>query len=1371
MQKFTTSFLFATLSFIFLTSTFVNAYASTSTLNPNAIGNFDQWTLGAGSTKVNAVNSNDGDTTYIATSTNNNRQTFGFEGANVPSGSIINSVTVNVIARKTGSPGVTFAIVAEKDTPGGDISDGTNNSLTTTYATYSRVMVTNPFSGSAWTVSEVNNWVNSADNKAIKFGVKHTQAQVREARVTQIQVVVDYTLTSLNLSETFSLTDVKKTAPTKLVLDAMNLIDAKKNAPSKAISDTFSLADQAANAGNKLLGETLSHADSTIKSAAKFLTENINFTDVVSFAAQFIKNITDSMVFADTSARAFSKKLEDSINLSDIIDSTSTFFRTSTETVNLNDAMEKATAKALAEAIDLNDAVSSARMMFSTVSEGLALNDNLSNTLAKVVAQTLTLNDAVMTTNVFFRTLSESLTSSDIMNVGGLFVKTISESMSLSDSVSASTSLSVILNEVISLGDAVNASGTLGLLLSDFLDMTAVLGLEGTGSKSSTESIGMSDAIKLKTSTPVSSGSSIYVDFHGGKGVKGGGRVTFSNVNNLGTLSVVPNITVIPPPAAFTVVGLSGSFVSVDITTDADFSGAVEVCITYDDTGLAPAEESLIKLMHFTSGAWMDITTSLDITDNVVCGQTSTFSPFAVMRGSVPSFGKGGNDRERPPYQIVDVLSPDIVSTFHQPAVPASGKEITVVANIIDDVGVSRSYLLYFVNTKEPEFRQIPMESKTSQWYTATIPGIDVRTAGLQYWIYAEDFAGNTEQSTLKSIEVQEASIAPEAKASQTNLPPHVLEAIKPKSVEPAGKLEVASINTGSSIKSYVDKIIVRNVGNATVDNIRLMLSPEIAKSFRLGEQTIRSIEPKGNVTIGIELVGKPGRDMYGGLVGYSGEIIVTAERHTPLTLPVKIGAQGSDYLLSYLEKVASMANQRSRISLVNSLLNNLVKPEMEITTRDGAREISDPSEVILIKNTSDRTLNNVRIIVTKLGNAFLLDKYNIAQIAPNEEVSIQMISQIDADKYSPKDYRGEIIVAPDNGTPSVIPVYIDASPMHDSIDDFEVRIVNNEMTRAVDSISIKNIGNRPMDSVKIMLSDNMHRIFSIDRDNFRTIAPGEEVTAQVKINVKDLKTFMQNYEGEIRIVSEHHNMRTIPVKIQWNKVESYNFVIYARNGDITLAKDIINYLENSYQNVRSALGHVSKTTIYIVSTEEAQLLNGTYSSDDNVILICSCDDPKESALQMFIYRAIMTNYPTYYNVRKIENDNGNWLIDGMAKYIALKNNDITKYIDAFKEEPVDYQWYGPPTDVQYGAAITFFKYIEEEYGEKVLYRSLHRLGTGMVSNTRCDTVENCAVLWGVYDANGWDINKKRYTLDVASLTQGWLSYVKSYDVHMTTQN
>ena len=69
------------------------------------------------------------------------------------------------------------------------------------------------------------------------------------------------------------------------------------------------------------------------------------------------------------------------------------------------------------------------------------------------------------------------------------------------------------------------------------------------------------------------------------------------------------------------------------IETTATFTGMVEVCITYDESAFSQPEENF-KLFHFppgSGGQGVDITTSLDTVNNIICGSTDSFSDFAVV--------------------------------------------------------------------------------------------------------------------------------------------------------------------------------------------------------------------------------------------------------------------------------------------------------------------------------------------------------------------------------------------------------------------------------------------------------------------------------------------------------------------------------------------------------------------------------------------------------------------------------------------------------------------------------------------------------------------------------------------------------------------
>jgi hypothetical protein len=89
------------------------------------------------------------------------------------------------------------------------------------------------------------------------------------------------------------------------------------------------------------------------------------------------------------------------------------------------------------------------------------------------------------------------------------------------------------------------------------------------------------------------------------------------------------------------------------------------------------------------------------------------------------------------------------------------------------------------------------------------------------------------------------------------------------------------------------------------------------------------------------------------------------------------------------------------------------------------------------------------------------------------------------------------------------------------------------------------------------------------------------------------------------------------------------------------------------------------------------------------------------------------------------------------------------------------FEWYGVSTPSQYGASHTLFEFLAEKYGESIIDRTLSQLGSTIVSNNKCNTIEQCALLNAVYDANGWSINDKKHELDVATIIEEWNNYVE----------
>lgn len=131
---------------------------------------------------------------------------------------------------------------------------------------------------------------------------------------------------------------------------------------------------------------------------------------------------------------------------------------------------------------------------------------------------------------------------------------------------------------------------------------------------------------RIKTSfiafnTP--SGSNITVSPPGS-----GTTITFSIVNSPGNTSVTTSSSGPAPPAGFQL-GTPPTY--YDMSTTATYTPPVIVCITYTAQYSNP---SSLRLLHYESGTWVDITTSNNTTTHTICGQANSLSPFVIAQSA-----------------------------------------------------------------------------------------------------------------------------------------------------------------------------------------------------------------------------------------------------------------------------------------------------------------------------------------------------------------------------------------------------------------------------------------------------------------------------------------------------------------------------------------------------------------------------------------------------------------------------------------------------------------------------------------------------------------------------------------------------------------
>jgi hypothetical protein len=110
--------------------------------------------------------------------------------------------------------------------------------------------------------------------------------------------------------------------------------------------------------------------------------------------------------------------------------------------------------------------------------------------------------------------------------------------------------------------------------------------------------------------------------------------ITFADVTTGGetTLTTTETGTGTPPLPTGLRIGNPPTY--YEISTTAEYSGDIEVCIDYTD--ISYGNENNLRLFHDDGqGGWDDITSSLDTENNIICGIVSSFSHFVVLEPTI----------------------------------------------------------------------------------------------------------------------------------------------------------------------------------------------------------------------------------------------------------------------------------------------------------------------------------------------------------------------------------------------------------------------------------------------------------------------------------------------------------------------------------------------------------------------------------------------------------------------------------------------------------------------------------------------------------------------------------------------------------------
>jgi hypothetical protein len=112
--------------------------------------------------------------------------------------------------------------------------------------------------------------------------------------------------------------------------------------------------------------------------------------------------------------------------------------------------------------------------------------------------------------------------------------------------------------------------------------------------------------------------------------------VTFDEITEAGKAKMTESNLALKSPSPYQ---LQTPPVLYDISSTADYSGTIEVCVNYKAIGLRNA--SALQVSHHENGSWVALETTLKWKKNIVCGTASSLSHFAIFEDPRRLYGPG----------------------------------------------------------------------------------------------------------------------------------------------------------------------------------------------------------------------------------------------------------------------------------------------------------------------------------------------------------------------------------------------------------------------------------------------------------------------------------------------------------------------------------------------------------------------------------------------------------------------------------------------------------------------------------------------------------------------------------------------------------
>ncbi|MGH9879270.1 MAG: hypothetical protein ACRD5H_16695, partial [Nitrososphaerales archaeon] len=342
-------------------------------------------------------------------------------------------------------------------------------------------------------------------------------------------------------------------------------------------------------------------------------------------------------------------------------------------------------------------------------------------------------------------------------------------------------------------------------------------------------------------------------------------------------------------------------------------------------------------------------------------------------------------------------------------------------------------------------------------------------------------------------------------------------------------------------------QITVKNTSNEPLQNIRVMLSPELKGKFLLSDYAIKSIPAGSEYTVSLKLNGKSNVDAMNNPIPYSGQVIISVDNKTPYILEISGNVPNESASLQslFMNMITSKAENRYK-SFEKPDLRISQDTDYKITLGSGESMVKGSDELI-ITNTSDKPLKNLRIMTSSISEHIMADQRNIDLLPAGSFIKVKLVSKLNGAELA-RDLQGEIIVAPENGKPVSVPINIGKQLLKDKNEMYEVTSVSGSdtMTHTYDNIVIRNNSEESIDNIRIILPQELARVFSLSEDSFKSIEPNGEKTVNIKLRGtvdSSVRQILNEYHGDIIIVSSDGMKKIIPLNISWKSISSEHFV------------------------------------------------------------------------------------------------------------------------------------------------------------------------------------------------------------------------------------